>query len=223
MDEDGRIGSANRLFLQMTNADPGAVFDRGLNDFLEATPALEHNAYGDGAVYRFSGPKGDRWLRPRRSRAHAGAVVMLIDVTSEWAMLGKLVSAVEVRDRLMRDADVGMWRFDPDTKVFTYSEAIGRRNNNVGEDVVSPLEEMVSTMHPDDIEREASLRERIISQGGTGTLHMRRRQAGWRMASHAGAVLLRAACCLRASMSSSGSRRTSPSSSTPATPPHLDA
>jgi signal transduction histidine kinase/ActR/RegA family two-component response regulator len=180
VDEDGRIGSANPLFLQMTNASSGAVVDRGLNDFLEAT-SLEHNAYGDGAVYRFSGPKGDRWLRPRRSRAHAGAVVMLIDVTSEWAMLGKLVSAVEVRDRLMRDADVGMWRFDPDTKVFSYSEAIGRRNNNVGR-TSSPLEEMVSTMHPDDVEREASLRERIISQGGTGTLHMRRRKpdGGWR-------------------------------------------
>lgn len=179
VDEDGRIAGANPLFLAMTNASPGAVVDRGLTDFLEAT-SLEHNAYGDGSVYRFAGVKGDRWLRPRRARAHAGAVVMLVDVTAEWSMLGKLVNAVEVRDRLMRDADVGMWRFDPDAQVFHYSEALMRRNQATKN--TSTLAEALSTLHPDDVEREAIARERIISQGGTATLHLRRRKAdgGWR-------------------------------------------
>jgi signal transduction histidine kinase/CheY-like chemotaxis protein len=179
VDEDGRIAGANLLFLSMTNAAPGAVIDRGLTDFLEST-SIEHNAYGDGSVYRFAGLKGDRWLRPRRARAHSGAVVMLVDVTAEWSMLGKLVSAVEVRDRLMRDADVGMWRFDPDEQVFHYSEAIVRRTEN--KKSTGALSETLATLHPEDVEREAIARERIVGQGGSATLHLRRRKpdGGWR-------------------------------------------
>ena len=97
VDEDGRIGSANNTFLHLTDVEPHELIDRGLAEFLETT-AIEHNAHTDGAVYRFRQPRGDRWLRPRRSRN--GLVITLVDVSNEWSMLGKLVSAIDVRDRL---------------------------------------------------------------------------------------------------------------------------
>jgi PAS domain S-box-containing protein len=177
VNEDGRIGSANNAFHQLTGAEPHDLIDRGLNDFLE-TAAAEHNAYADGAVYRFRQPKGDRWLRPRRARN--GVIVTLTDVTSEWAMLGKLVSAIDVRDRLMRDADIGMWRFDPEAQVFHYSEALANRDNGAGS--TATLEETLKTLHPDDLDRESEIRNRIITQGGSGTCHLRRRKSGggWR-------------------------------------------
>jgi PAS domain S-box-containing protein len=175
VNEDGRINNSNASFHQLTGAEPQDLIDRSLNDFLESA-AIEHNMYADGAVYRFRQPKGDRWLRPRRARN--GGIVTMLDVTNEWAMLGKLVSAIDVRDRLMRDADIGMWRFDPDGQVFHYSEALRDNSSRA----VATLDETLKTLHPDDMEREADIRNRIVSQGGAGTCHIRRRKAGggWR-------------------------------------------
>jgi len=179
VDEDGRIESGNRAFYSLVGVELHDVFHRSLGDFLE-TAAVEHTVSAEGAVYRFRLPKGDRWLRPRRSRAHAGAIVTLTDVTSEWSMLGKLVNAIDVRDRLLRDADIGMWRFDPDAEVFHYSEAVLNRESHA--ETHASLEDTLKTLHPDDLDRELEIRSRIVSQGGAATCHIRRRKSGggWR-------------------------------------------
>jgi PAS domain S-box-containing protein len=179
VDDYGRIACANDAFFLLTGVDTTAVIDRGFTDFLE-TAAAEKSSYGDGAVYRFAHASGDRWLRPRRTRAQQGAIVALTDVTAEWAMLGRLVAAVDVRDRLMRDADIGMWRFDPDTETFQYSEALMRRSGLSA--TLSYLPDTLKTLHPDDIAREAEIRLRITTQGGSATCRLRRRKldGGWR-------------------------------------------
>src|SRR5262245_21492965 len=181
VDEDGRISAANKSFFSMTGADSGSVIDRGFNDFLEAT-AAEHSSYAEGAVYRFEHPRGDRWLRPRRARAQAGSIVTLTDVTGEWSMLGRLVAAIDVRDKLMRDSDVGMFRYDPDTQVFNFSEALVRRSGGAPSVATSKLDDIVSTLHPEDVDKDAAIRERITTQGGTATCSLRRRKpdGGWR-------------------------------------------
>jgi PAS domain S-box-containing protein len=179
VDEDGRISAANSSFFTLTGADSGAVTDRGLNDFLEATSA-EHTSTGDGAVYRFVSARGDRWLRTRRARAQAGSIVTLTDVTSEWSMLSRLIAAVDIRDKLMRDSDIGMFRYDPDTQVFHYSETLARRSGL--QHTSGSLEDVISVLHPDDMDREAAIRERITNHGGSATCSLRRRKpdGGWR-------------------------------------------
>ncbi len=179
VDEDGRVAMTNKQFFELTGATPGAEVDRGLVDLLESI-AAEHTPYKDSAVYKFHRPSGDRWLRPRRTRANNGELVTLIDVTVEWAMLQRLVSAVEVRDRLMRDADIGMWRFDPDADTFHYSDTITRHGGYAGS--VVDLKTTLSLLHPDDLQKEAEIRERMTTHGGTATAHLRRRKAdgGWR-------------------------------------------
>ena len=181
VDDDGRIGGVNSVFFELTGVEQGAVIERGFNDFLDAT-AVEHSVYGEGSVYRFMHPRGDRWLRPRRSRGGAGGIIVLTDVTHEWSMLGKLVAAIDVRDRLMRDSDVGMFRYDPDTHSFHFSEALVRRSAGSGVAGAAHLEDILQTLHPDDVDREAAIRERITTQGGTATCSMRRRKpdGGWR-------------------------------------------
>ncbi len=170
VDEDGRIGSVNSVLFEVTGAEEGAVIDRGFNDFLEEA-SVEHNSYAGGSVYRFAHPKGDRWLKPRRSRD--GAIVTLTDVTAEWSMLGRLVAAIDVRDRLMRDADIGVFRFNPDESAFHFSEALMNRG---GPAVSYKLDEFVRDLHPDDVAKDAQVRERLTTQGGTATLHLRRRK-----------------------------------------------
>ena len=113
VDADDEVVAANDAFFQMTGIAVDLTGGRKLSDLLE-TSAADHKAYGDGVVYRFVTPRGERWLKPRWGRGAADGMVTLTDVTAEWSMLGKLVAAIDVRDRLMRDADIGVFRFNPD-------------------------------------------------------------------------------------------------------------
>jgi len=172
VDEDGHVCDSNEAFRQQTGATTDNLVDVGLIEFLESASA-EHKSYGEGTVYRFGSPKGDRWLRPKRGRSQAAGVVIFSDVTSEWSMLAKLVASIDVRDRLMRDADIGMFRYNPDDETFHFSDALVRRGQALS---VYRLDDIVKDLHQDDIEKDAQVRERITTQGGTATLHLRRRK-----------------------------------------------
>ena len=177
--QDDAVGEANELFFQLTGISPEAIIGQRLADVLESS-AVEHNAYGrDAAVYRFATPRGDRWLKPRWGRGPVEGVVTLSDVSSEWSMLGKLVATIEVRDRLMRDADIGVFRYNPDDGTLQFSEALVRR----GEELPGyHISDVVKDLHQDDVEKDAQVRERLSREGGTATLHLRRRKAdgAWR-------------------------------------------
>ncbi len=172
VDDEGRVAKANSVFLSVTGVDTSAMSERSLNELLESVSS-EHKSYGDGVVYRFAGAKAERWLKPRRARVGAASVVTFNDVTAEWAMLGKLVASIDVRDRLMRDADIGMFRFNPDDETFHFSEALVNRGGPMPS---YHLQEIVKDLHPDDIIKDAQVRERLTFQGGTATLHLRRRK-----------------------------------------------
>ena len=64
VDADDQVVEANELFFQLTGLPQDGVSGHKLNDLLEST-AAEHKSYGEGAVYRFATPRGERWLRPR--------------------------------------------------------------------------------------------------------------------------------------------------------------
>lgn len=172
VDADDEVAAVNDAFFQLTGLAADQLTGRKLSDVLESG-AAEHKSYGDGVVYRFVNGKTERWLKPRWGRGVAEGMVTLADVTAEWSMLGKLVAAIDVRDRLMRDADIGVFRFNPDEGTFHFSEALVRR----GEPLPSyHVEEVVKDLHPDDIEKDAAVRERLSTEGGTATLHLRRRK-----------------------------------------------
>ena len=178
VDEDGSVCGINDAFQQLTGATSELPPGLGLTEYLESASA-EHKSYGEGVVYRFAGRKGDKWLRPKRGRAQATGVVTFTDVTAEWSMLGKLVASIDVRDRLMRDADIGMFRYNPDDETFHFSDALVRRGEALS---VYRLDDIVKDLHPDDIEKDTQVRERLTLQGGTATLHLRRRKSDgtWR-------------------------------------------
>jgi signal transduction histidine kinase/ActR/RegA family two-component response regulator len=179
VDEDGRITCVNPAFLAATGVASGAAMGRHLTEFLEST-AQDQSAYGESVVYRFTPGRSERWLRPARMKRGQAGAVALADVTAEWGMLAKLVAAIDVRDGLMRDADVGMWRYDPDAETFQYSDAISRRGSRPG--ATATLADTLKGLHPDDLAREQESRLRITTHGGTATVPLRRRKSegGWR-------------------------------------------
>ncbi|OYX48181.1 MAG: hypothetical protein B7Y90_11035 [Alphaproteobacteria bacterium 32-64-14] len=170
--EDDDVLGANDRFWQQTGIASEDAGGRKFSDLMEAMSA-ENQSFGDGMVYRFTGKQGDRWLRPRRGAGSCFSVVTLTDVTSEWATIARLVSSIEVRDRLMRDADIGLFRYSPDEQTFHFSEALVKRG---GAMPVYRLADVVKDLHQDDIEKDAQVRERLTTEGGTATLHLRRRK-----------------------------------------------
>jgi len=107
----------------------------------------------------------------------------------------------------MRDADVGMWRFDPDTETFQYSEAVMRRSGLTS--TLSYLPDTLKTLHPDDL----AARPRSVCgsprRAGSATCHLRRRRVdgGWR---HTLVQFCSAVARRRESTRCSASARTSP-------------
>lgn len=170
--EDDDLLGANDRFWLMTGMNPDTISVAKFSDLLE-TMSAEHKSFGDGVVYRFASKQGDRWIRPRRGQGPASSIVTLSDVTNEWGTIARLVSSIDVRDRLMRDADIGVFRYNPDDETFHFSEALVRRGGALP---VYRLQDVVKDLHQDDVDKDAQVRERLTTEGGTATLHLRRRK-----------------------------------------------
>ena len=170
--EDDDVLGANDRFWLMTGLSAETVGGRKYSDLMD-TMSAEHRSFGDGVVYRFASKQGDRWLRPRRGHGPAFGIVTFADVTSEWQTIARLVSSIEVRDRLMRDADIGVFRYNPDDETFHFSEALVKRGEPMP---VYRLSDIVKDLHQDDVEKDKQVRDRLTTEGGTGTLHLRRRK-----------------------------------------------
>jgi PAS domain-containing protein len=80
------------------------------------------------------------------------------------------------RDRLLLDAGVGAWRFDPDTDLYTFAKELMR--NFAGMSPAVPRAMVEAICHPDDLVIERPLRERITTKGGSGEMELRMRLPG---------------------------------------------
>ena len=129
-----------------------------------------------------------RWLRPALDEVGGGKVVMLFDATEEVATIEAAEEARRVRDLLLNDATIGTWLYDPDLDVYDFSpellhltplsqrSAAGKRLGRIPRAVMDDL------YHPDDLLLSRPIRERIVTEGGKGSLELRLRNragTGW--------------------------------------------
>src|SRR5579862_1350303 len=77
-----------------------------------------------GAVYRLRTDDGDRWVRVQIQPSAGGAIALLLDVTAEYALLERFKADYAARDGLMHAAEVGVWRYDPDTELYLFSSEL---------------------------------------------------------------------------------------------------
>jgi signal transduction histidine kinase len=83
------------------------------------------------------------------------------------------------RDRLLFDAGIGAWRFDPDTDLYTFDAELMQFHGDAVPAVV-PRALVDSITHRDDLLIERPLRERITTEGGRGEMELRMRgPGGW--------------------------------------------
>ncbi len=177
---DGRIVAVNDAFRDLLRSGQQRNPVGQTPASLLAEVAAASTGAGDAAVFRIDLQTGSRWLRPEVRQTPNGAVAILKDVTHEWMMLSKLASTMETRDRLLHDAGIGTWRFNPDTETFFFTQSNPSRAGNDRSAVT--LAEVLQRLHPEDLHIEQATRQHVVQDGASATMNVRRRKSGggWR-------------------------------------------
>jgi signal transduction histidine kinase/CheY-like chemotaxis protein len=131
-------------------------------------------------TYGFDCADGPRWLRLDQQPAGDGVLAMLVDVTDERAILERIKADFAARARLMHDAEVGVWRYDPDAELYHFSSELSLGHADSQQPVPLPI--LQNIQHEDDREIDNAVRERLTREEGTDEAEMRYRtgDGGWR-------------------------------------------
>ena len=91
-----------------------------------------------------------------------------------------LAGARTVRDQLLHDAEVGTWRYDPDSELYHFSSELALGHESAAAPV--PLSMLRLVQHVDDQDKDTEIRERITTEGGSAEGEMRYRDGagGWK-------------------------------------------
>ena len=172
--EDERIVDANTAMTQCLGRRRRDLVGEGLAGVLDAACADVTEMAG-AKVYRICQNDTETWYRLDVRPAEAGACATLIDITAEHVEAQRLRAAVSTRERLLHDAKVGTWRYDPDTRIYRFSSELALGYDDVGSPV--PVALLEQLQHPDDREKDREIRERITTQGGSAIDEMRYKEA----------------------------------------------
>ncbi|MDB5464889.1 MAG: sensory box histidine kinase/response regulator [Phenylobacterium sp.] len=136
---------------------------------------------GDGVqTFGFQYADGPRWLRLDLQAHGEQTLALLVDVTGERTVLERMKADFAARGRLMHDAEVGVWRYDPDAEVYHFPSELALGHAAIGEPV--PLAGLRAVQHEDDRAIDDAIRERLTRGEGAAEAEMRYRtgDGGWR-------------------------------------------
>jgi len=174
LDQRDRVIEVNSAFAAKLNRPVTSLVGVELLPLLRGVSLDE--AHSEGAnCYRLKAGESECWVRLQRMSLPSRAVVMLVDVTEEWRSLAAMVTSRTVRDRLMSDAEVGTWRYDPDMQVYHFSSELAL--GHAGADKPVPLEVLRKLQHPDDRAWDEEIRHRLTTSGGSAVGEARYRSA----------------------------------------------
>jgi signal transduction histidine kinase len=167
---DHRVMQANKALRRLLGKR-GAVIGVDL-------PALLTKAGGQpvgAATFRFERKPDSLYLRLDFQPLAGAALALLVDVSVERAALDDLRATHQTHSQLMHDAEVGTWRYDPDTDGYRFSSELSLGH----EESTAPISSatLAQIQHPDDVKMDADIRERITREGGTAESEMRYRTA----------------------------------------------
>ena len=142
-------------------------------DQLLSAAADQVDGGDDGEAYRLRTDDGERWIRIQTEPAASGAIALLLDVTAEYALLQRFKADYAARDSLMHAAEVGVWRYDPDTELYQFSSELSLGHADAGPPV--PLAVLQNLQHPDDVAVDNAVRDRLTREEGVAEAEMRYR------------------------------------------------
>jgi PAS domain S-box-containing protein len=176
VDDRDRITEVNAAFAARINRPAPHLVGIQVLELMRGLAVDESRSTGANCFHlRDAG--AESWVRLDRTQiAPAREVIRLVDVSAEWLALTSIVTARTVRDRLMNDAEVGTWRYDPDAELYHFSRELALGHEGISEPV--PLNVLLKIQHPDDVAKDAVIRERITLHGGSSEGEMRYRDGG---------------------------------------------
>jgi signal transduction histidine kinase len=170
LDGDRRIVHANKALRRLSGRRARLVGA----DLSEVLTKAGGCATGE-ATFRFPHESGARHLR-LDAQPHAGGVLaLLVDVSAEHAALEARHAIQQAHSQLMHDAEIGTWRYDPDIDSYRFSSELSLGHDGTGEPVPTPV--LARLQHPDDVQTDTDIRERITHEGGAAEAEMRYRTA----------------------------------------------
>ena len=178
VDARDRITEVNAAFADLLNRPAPHLVGVEILELMRGLAVDESRSTGANCFHLREGGK-ESWIRLDRMPGTPGReIVRLVDVSAEWLALTSVVTARTVRDRLMNDAEIGTWRYDPDVRAYYFSVPISL-GYGINEPV--PLDELTRGQHPDDMAKDHDIRERITTLGGQANSEMRYRdgKGGW--------------------------------------------
>ncbi len=180
VDTRDRLTEVNAAFAAELGRPASSLVGIDLIQVMKAA-ASDHALSAGGDVFCIGQRNEARWLRLDRYPAPGGHVVIrLTDVTSEWSSIKTLASVRMVRDHLMQDAEVGTWRYDPDSEIYHFSSELALGHDGINQPV--PVSMLLMIQHPEDVAKDAAIRERLTVEGGSAEGEMRYRDGsgGWK-------------------------------------------
>jgi signal transduction histidine kinase len=180
LDGELAILEVNTAFADLLDVPAASLIGEPLGKRLRA--AATDIPDSDGVqTFGFQCADGPRWLR-LDLQAHGGQILaILFDVTGERTVLERMKADFAARGRLMHDAEVGIWRYDPDAELYHFPSELALGHGGNQEPVPVAMLEMIQ--HEDDRAIDAAIRERLTQEEGTAEADMRYRtgDGGWRV------------------------------------------
>ena len=180
VDARDRITEVNAAFAARLNRPAPHLVGIEILELMRGLSVDESGSTGS-QCFHLRADGAESWIRLDRMQVMPGReMVRLVDVSAEWLALTSVVTARTVRDRLMNDAEIGTWRYDPDALVYHFSSEIALGHDCVGQPVSIDLLQRVQ--HSDDMVKDSAIRERVTTEGGSAAAEMRYRDAdgGWK-------------------------------------------
>jgi signal transduction histidine kinase/ActR/RegA family two-component response regulator len=172
------ITHANPPFAALL-ASAGELVGLRLSDAFEAAGVDSPGAAG-GATFQLDHAGQDRPFQLVLQVHEGGAIAFLHDVTPPRPTAVRMPE--EVRSQLMHDAEIGLWRYDPDTDIYYFPSELSLGHGDSGADVPVPRTTLQQIQHHDDQAKDTEIRDRITHQGGVAEAEMRYLAAdgGWK-------------------------------------------
>ncbi|MBS0335204.1 MAG: PAS domain-containing protein, partial [Proteobacteria bacterium] len=175
LDEALDILEVNAAFAELLGVPAASLLGEPFGRRVRAA-ALEAPE-GEGVqTFQFQCPDGPRWLRLDLQRKDDTILALLVDVDGERTILQRFKADSAARDRIMDDAAIGMWRFDPDQNLYHFSSQI--RLGYLAAEGPTPVRLVRAVQHPDDRRIDDEIRERLTREEGSAGAEIRYRSAG---------------------------------------------
>jgi signal transduction histidine kinase/CheY-like chemotaxis protein len=178
---DGELGilEANAAFAELLQVPAASLVGEPLGHRLRSAAADVPT--GEGVqTFCFQCADGPRWLRLDLQPQGEQILAVLLDVTGERTVLERMKADFAARGRLMHDAEVGIWRYDPGAEVYHFPSELSLGHGGNQEPVALATLQLIQ--HEDDRAIDSAIRDRLTREEGTAEADMRYRtgEGGWR-------------------------------------------